>query len=65
MKQFFLNGNQLFPPEFKLTNCSVTACVDINTHLHNSVIKSSNNYHAVLTNDRKTAGGFIFNYLEK
>ena len=38
----------------KLTNCSVTACVDINTHLHNSVIKSSNNYHAVLTNDRKS-----------
>jgi hypothetical protein len=38
----------------KLTNCSVTACVDINTHLHNSVIRSNNNYHAVLTNDRKS-----------
>jgi hypothetical protein len=37
----------------KLTNCEVSACFDINKHLHNSIIGSSNNYHAVLMNYNK------------
>jgi hypothetical protein len=37
----------------KLTNCTVTACVDIDKYLHNSIIRSNNNYHAVLVDDNK------------
>jgi hypothetical protein len=37
----------------KLKNCTITACVDIDKYLHNSIIRSKNNYHAVLVNDNK------------
>lgn len=37
----------------KLKNCTITACVNIDEYLHNSIIRSKNNYHAVLVNDNK------------
>jgi hypothetical protein len=37
----------------KLTNCTITACADIDKYLHNSIIRSNNNYHAVLVNENK------------